>query len=51
MIVRQAVEAGEKGKTLGDYVWNVNMGQVGDACAKYVTSGWTIYDLDHEGSA
>jgi hypothetical protein len=38
------VEAGEKGKTLGDYVWNVNMGKVGDACAKR-----TVCDLwmDH----
>ena len=32
--VRKAVEAGEKARTLGDYVSNVKMRQVGDACAK-----------------
>lgn len=32
--VRKAVEAGEKPRTLGDYVSNVKMRQVGDACAK-----------------
>lgn len=32
--VRKAVEAGEKARTLGDYVSNVKMRQVGEACAK-----------------
>ncbi|KAF8591259.1 hypothetical protein K439DRAFT_1656781 [Ramaria rubella] len=31
---RKAVEAGEKARTLGDYVSNVKMRQVGDACSK-----------------
>jgi autophagy-related protein 11 len=33
-VVRKAVEAGEKGRTLGDYVSNAKMRQVGDPCAK-----------------
>jgi len=32
--VRRAVEAGEKARTLGDYVSNGKMRQVADACAK-----------------
>ncbi|KAF8527616.1 hypothetical protein BU17DRAFT_39351, partial [Hysterangium stoloniferum] len=32
--VRKAVETGEKARTLGDYVSNVKMRQVGDVCAK-----------------
>lgn len=32
--VRKAVETGEKARTLGDYVSNVKMRQVGEACAK-----------------
>jgi hypothetical protein len=31
---RKTVEAGETGRTLGDYVANAKMRQVGDACAK-----------------
>jgi autophagy-related protein 11 len=32
--VRKAVEAGEKARTLGDYVSNVKMKQVADTCAR-----------------
>lgn len=32
--VRRAVEAGEKARTLGDYVSNVKMRQVGEACTR-----------------
>lgn len=32
--VRRAVEAGEKARTLGDYVSNVKMRQVAEGCAK-----------------
>lgn len=32
--VRRAVEAGEKARTLGDYVSNVKMLQVGEACTR-----------------
>ncbi|GJJ14937.1 hypothetical protein Clacol_009207 [Clathrus columnatus] len=32
--VRRAVEAGEKARTLGDYVSNVKMRQVGEACGR-----------------
>jgi len=32
--VRKAVDAGEKARSLGDYVSNVKMRQVGDVCAK-----------------
>jgi autophagy-related protein 11 len=33
-IVQKAVQAGDKGRTLGDSVTNTKMWQVGDACAK-----------------
>jgi autophagy-related protein 11 len=32
--VRRAMEQGERGRTLGDYVSNVKMRQVADTCAR-----------------
>jgi len=40
--MQRAMDAGERGRTLGDYVSNFKMRQVADSCAR-THRGWTLH--------
>jgi autophagy-related protein 11 len=43
--VRNAIEAGEKPRTLGDYVSNVKMKQVAETCARTNGEAFRVHDI------